>query len=283
MKKYHGIIVPVVTPLSDPFTVDLPAVKPLFDFIIGGGVSAIFVLGTTGEGPALSLDQQKKFILESKKAIAGRVPLLVGISGASGADTLEMGRFAVNAGADAIVAAVPCYIPAESDDEIFGFYSALAQEFPGKVFVYNMPAMVKVAFSPELAVRLLGIPGIAGYKDSSGVFEDFARVVKAAKPLGKHLFIGPEHLTKAAMEIGGDGGVNGGANILPELFARLVKAIDDGDTAAADQAQREIEAFQPQYGTPCTAPSVVRSLKYLLARKGLIQNITAFPNLPKSC
>ena len=283
MKKYHGIIVPVVTPLSDPFTVDLPAVKPLFDFIIGGGVNAIFILGTTGEGPALSLDQQKKFIIESKKAIGGRVPLLVGISGASGADTLEMGRFAIDAGADAVVAAVPCYIPAESDDEIFGFYSALAEAFPGKVFVYNMPAMTKIAFSPELAVRLLGIPGIAGYKDSSGVFDDFAQVVKAAKHLGKYLFIGPEHLTKSAMEIGADGGVNGGANILPGLFTRLVKAIDDGDAAAAEQAQKEIEDFQPQYGSPCTAPSVVCALKSLLAQKGLIKNITAFPNLPKPC
>jgi len=281
MKQYHGIIVPVVTPLSDPYTLDTAAIKPLFDHIIAGGVSALFVLGSTGEGPALSMDNQKRFIVESAKAIAGRVPMLTGISEASGADTLAMADFAMEHGSAGIVAAVPCYIPAEMDDEIFNFYSVLAERYPGKVFVYNMPSMTKVSFSPELAVRLLAIPGIAGYKDSAGDFEAFVKVVRGAEKYGKMIFIGPEHLTKPAMEIGADGGVNGGANYKPEMFTRLVKAIDSGDKAAADRAQKEIEDFQPEYGTPCTTASVVRGLKYLLGKAGIIKNITAFPNLPK--
>ncbi|MBE6387514.1 MAG: hypothetical protein E7045_05585 [Lentisphaerae bacterium] len=69
------------------YTVDIPAVKPFFDYMIDGGVHAVFILGSTGEGPALSCAEQKKFILESVKVIASRVPLLVGISGASGAES----------------------------------------------------------------------------------------------------------------------------------------------------------------------------------------------------
>lgn len=280
MKKYHGILVPVVTPLDSPGTVDLPAVRPFFDYMINGGVHGIFILGSTGEGPALSIAEQKKFILESVKVTTSRVPLLVGISGASGMESIELGRFALEAGADAVVAAPPCYIPAENEEEIFNYYKILSEEFSGKLFVYNMPALTKVAISPDLALRLLALPGVIGYKDSSGILEDLLYVLRESRDLGKAIFVGPEHLTLQAMLAGADGGVNGGANLLPELFSGLVAAVDAGDAEKMNALQREIEAFQPNYGTPCTCPGVIRALKRALSGKGLIKNILAFPNLP---
>lgn len=280
MKKYHGILVPVVTPLDSPGTVDLPAVRPFFDYMINGGVHGIFILGSTGEGPALSIAEQKKFILESVKVTASRVPLLVGISGTSGMESIELGRFALEAGADAVVAAPPCYIPAENEEEIFNYYKILSEEFSGKLFVYNMPALTKVAISPDLALRLLALPGVIGYKDSSGILEDLLYVLRESRDLGKAIFVGPEHLTLQAMLAGADGGVNGGANLLPELFSGLVAAVDAGDAEKMNALQREIEDFQPNYGTPCTCPGVIRALKRALSGKGLIKNILAFPNLP---
>ncbi len=279
-KKYHGIIVPAITPLADPETIDLPAVKPLFDFMIAGGIHGIFILGSTGEGPALKLSEQKKLITESVKAIAGRVKLLVGISGASGAETLEMGDFAIQAGADAVVAALPCYIPATSEEEIINYYTVLGQRFPDKVFIYNMPALTKINIQPELAVKLLSLPGITGYKDSAGDFDNLVTVIKSAKHLGRAIFVGPEHLTGPAMLAGADGGVNGGANVKPEMFADIVKAVDEQDMELYERTKKAIDDFQPLYGTPCTCPSVIRSLKRELSRMGMIRNITAFPNLP---
>ena len=280
MKKYHGIIVPAITPLATPYTVDIPAVKPFFDYMIDGGVHAVFILGSTGEGPALSCAEQKKFILESAKVIASRVPLLVGISGASGAESIELGKFALEAGADAVVAAPPCYIPAQNEDEIFNYYKVLSEEFSGKLFVYNMPALTKISITPDLALKLLALPGVIGYKDSSGILEDLLYLLPKAKNLGKSVFAGPEHLTMKAMLAGADGGVNGGANFMPELFSSLAEAVENGDTEKMNELQRKVEDFQPEYGNPCTCPGVIRALKRKLSEKGLIKNIMAFPNLP---
>ena len=279
MKKdilWHGIIVPAVTPMKDPYTVDLTAVQKHFDYMIGGGVNGIFILGTTGEGPAIGHEEQRKFIREAVKAVSGRVPLLVGISEASGADTLEVGKFALEAGADGLVAAIPCYLP-PSDEDIYSFYQTLAETFPGKVFIYNMPGMCKVNLNPELVVELLKLEGIAGYKDSSGVIEDLKYVVeRTAKPC----FVGPEHLTMDAMNFGAAGGVNGGANLYPELFANLVKAVDNNNISARDAAQKEILSIQKIYGPVPCANTCICGLKLELARKGLMQNITAFPLQP---
>ncbi|MBO5694389.1 MAG: dihydrodipicolinate synthase family protein [Lentisphaeria bacterium] len=279
MKKdilWHGIIVPAVTPMKDPYTVDLTAVQKHFDYMIGGGVNGIFILGTTGEGPAIGHEEQRKFIREAVKAVSGRVPLLVGISEASGADTLEVGKFALEAGADGLVAAIPCYLP-PSDEDIYSFYQTLAETFPGKVFIYNMPGMCKVNLKPELVVELLKLEGIAGYKDSSGVIEDLKYVVeRTAKPC----FVGPEHLTMEAMISGAAGGVNGGANLYPELFANLVKAVDNNNISARDAAQKEIMSIQKIYGPAPCANTCICGLKLELERRGLMQNITAFPLQP---
>ncbi len=274
--RWHGIIVPAVTPMKDAFTVDPDAVRTHFDYMIKGGVDGIFILGTTGEGPAIGHGEQRKFITAAVQAVSERVPLLAGISEASGSDTLEVGKFALEAGADGLVAAVPCYLP-PSDEEIYGFYRTLAETFPGKVFIYNMPDMCKVNLKPALVADLLKLEGIAGYKDSSGVISDLKYVVERTD---KPCFAGPEHLTMEAMEFGAAGGVNGGANLYPELFASLVKAIDNGDTAARNAAQKKILSIQKIYGPVPSANSCICGLKRELARKGLMQNITAFPLQP---
>lgn len=281
MKKYHGIIVPAVTPLSDAWTVDPEGTEKLLESVIRGGVNGIFILGSTGEGPALSAREQRRLIALAVKITAHRVPLLVGISGASGADTIEAGRYAIQSGADAVVAAVPCYLP-NTDREILHYYRTLAQEIPGDIFAYNMPALVKKSFSPELAAEILALDGIAGYKDSSGDLVALRRVLEIAGETAKRkcVFIGPEHLTLQALAMGVDGGVNGGANLRPELFAALYRAFLERDAARADELQHEVLSLQSIYGDPCTCASVIRGLKYQLAQRGIIKNILAFPSLP---
>jgi len=47
-----GIVPPMITPLRDRDTLDVPGLARLVEHLLGGGVSGLFVLGTTGEGPA---------------------------------------------------------------------------------------------------------------------------------------------------------------------------------------------------------------------------------------
>ena len=109
------------------------------------------------------------------------------------------------------------------------------------------------------------------------MIEDLKYVVeRTAKPC----FVGPEHLTMDAMSFGAAGGVNGGANLYPELFASLVKAVDNNNISARDAAQEEILSIQKIYGPAPCANSCICGLKLELERKGLMRNITAFPLQP---
>ena len=95
------------------------------------------------------------------------------------------------------------------------------------------------------------------------------------------LLIGPEELTLPALRMGGDGGVNGGANLRPELFAALFRSVRENDAGGRiDALQREIVELGRLYRTAPGAPGVIRGLKYELARLGVIENVLAFPSCP---
>lgn len=101
----------------------------MIDRVIAGGVHAVFLLGSTGEGPALAMEERKRFLSVCVKAVAGRCPLLAGISGASFAEAKALGQFAAEAGVDAVVAAVPCFLPPEEEEDLL-YYRLLAPGGP---------------------------------------------------------------------------------------------------------------------------------------------------------
>lgn len=278
--KVHGIVVPLVTPLSSPERIDEEAAERMIEHVIAGKVHAIFILGSTGEGPALLPEEQRRMIRVCAKAAKGRVPLLVGISGSSAAAAAELGRFAAAERADAVVAAVPCFLPPE-EEEIVAYYRMLVREIRLPLFVYNMPSLTKVPLKIGTLRRLAELPGIAGYKDSSGDLEAFREAVELfGSRDGFSLLVGPEELTAEAVAMGGDGGVNGGANLRPELYVGLYEAAKAGDRERLSVLQNKVLDVVRTYGSPVTTGNVIRQLKYELSRCGLIRNILASPSLP---
>ncbi len=50
----RGIVTPLLTPLRNTNAVDEECFERIIEHVIQGGVSGVFVLGTTGEGPAIA-------------------------------------------------------------------------------------------------------------------------------------------------------------------------------------------------------------------------------------
>ena len=248
--------------------------------MIEGGVHGIFILGSTGEGPALSGEAQREFIRICVDAVGGRVPLLVGISEASAVESVRLGKFAAEAGADAVVAAVPCYLPPDEDEQV-AFYRYLAEAVPLPLFVYNMPSLTRVSLQLSALERILVLPGVVGYKDSSGDLAAFRAVLErfGSRP-DLSLLVGPDELTGEAVLLGGDGGVNGSANLNPRLFADLYEAAKRKDSGKVAELQARVLEQGKLYGTPVTTAGVIRRMKREAARMGLCRNVLAVPTLP---
>lgn len=240
MEKLHGIVVPIVTPLTPDAEIDYPATEKLVEHLITGGVHGIFALGTTGEAQSLSAQQRAAFATFVGQKIAGRVPYIVGVSDTSIADSLELAKTAQAAGACGVVATPPYYYaPAQND--MVNWFTALADASPVPVYLYNMPSHVKVNIAPETAAKLAKHPNIKGLKDSSHnmtYFQSLSYLTKDEEDFV--LFVGPEEQTAQAVLLGGAGGVNGGANMFPELYVKSYEAAVAGDLETLRKCQKAI-------------------------------------------
>ena len=138
-----------------------------------------------------------------------------------------------------------------------------------------MPAHTRTVFDDDTLKLAMDLPNCPGFKDSGGDLE-YMRNVLALRNDHRpdwRVYVGPEHLTAAVTALGGDGGVNGGANVLPQLFTDLFTSKGD----ERDRLQSRVEAFGRLYRLADGESAVVRGLKAALAAEGICSNRCAEP------
>ncbi len=122
--------------------------KRLIEHILAGGVRGLFILGTSGEAPGLSYRLRRELIERVCRQVNQRVPVLVGITDTSLVEAHQMAQHAADCGVSAVVSAPPYYFAA-SQEELVTFVEKLVAGLPLPLFLYNMPQMTKVQFTPE--------------------------------------------------------------------------------------------------------------------------------------
>ncbi|HOC19853.1 MAG TPA: dihydrodipicolinate synthase family protein [Vicinamibacterales bacterium] len=273
-----GIVPPLVTPMRGRDELDVPGLERLIEHVLDGGVSGLFVLGTTGEGPSLGYRLRRELVERTCRQVRGRVPVLVGITDTAFVESLALARFAADAGADALVAAPPYYLPG-GQPELREYLRHLVRELPLPLFLYNMPSLAKVSFEIETVRYAMDDPRVAGLKDSSGdmaYFRDVAALL-ARRP-GWSLLVGPEERLLEAIEAGGQGGVNGGANLFPALYVGLYEAFRAGDTARARRLHAQVvRVSESLYRIGRHPSAVIKGIKCALACLGICDDFMAEP------
>jgi len=276
-QKLRGIVPPLVTPLLDRDTIDVDGTRRLIEHVIAGGVSGIFVLGTTGEAPSLSYQLRRDFIKLACEVVNGRVPVLAGVTDTSFVETIQLARVAQDAGVTTVVLATPYYFPA-GQTELTRYIGQLVKELSLPLMLYNMPSLTKVWFEIDTLRSLAEHEQIVGVKDSSGDIKYFEQLLtlKQDRP-DWSMLIGPEHLMATAVKMGGDGGVNGGANLYPELFTKLFRAADQGDEKQVALLQQRVDKLQQIYDVGKYASRHIKATKCALSLRGICSDHMAEP------
>ncbi len=267
-----GVIPPLVTPLAGRDEIDRPALDRIIEHVLSGGVHGLFLLGTTGEGPSLSHAAQRTLVTEATMLVRQRVPVLVGITDSSFSESVQLARFAAEAGADAVVLAPPYYFPMHQTD-LRHYCVAIAREVPLPVFLYNMPTHCKVTFELDTVKHLIDEPNIVGFKDSSAQMLFFNQLLTLAK--GRPDFsvlMGPEELLAEGVLMGGHGGVCGGANLCPRMYVDMYEAAVTGDLRQVHVLQQRILRLSSKIYSVGLAPSgYLAGLKAAMSLLGLCE------------
>lgn len=275
---FKGIIPPLITPLNLDFSLDRKSLGKVIEHVITGGVHGIFILGTTGEFPSLSQKTKLELIKATLEMVSGRVPVLVGISDCSFEESIELAKNAKISGADILVATTPFYMNI-GQEELVNYYEKLADSIDLPLFLYNMPGNTHKHIAPNTLAKLANHSNIIGIKDSSGNLENFKAYIEVLKDFPDFtLLVGPEEILARTLEMGGHGGVTGGANLFPRLYVGLFEAFEKGNKTRMTELQGNICFLSDQlYENETYSSSYLKGLKAAMSFEWLCQGNLALP------
>jgi dihydrodipicolinate synthase/N-acetylneuraminate lyase len=146
-------------------------------------------------------------------------------------------------------------------------------------FLYNMPALTKVSFDIDTVRALLDEPRICGIKDSSGNMVYFHRLCQLVKERPDwSILMGPEELLLDAVLAGGHGGVNGGANVFPQLYVALYQAAVAGDLVRARLLHEQVmRVSSTLYQVGRYSSAIIKGIKCALSHLGVCDDFMAEP------
>ncbi len=207
-----------------------------------GGVAALVVCGTTGEGATLSPAEHSQLYRLAAETAAGRMKIIAGIGSNDTAGALDMARRAEDAGADGLLMVTPYYNKTTQAGLIEHFtYVADRSSLP--LIVYNVPSRTGVAVAPETYAVLADHPNINAVKEASGDIGQFART-KALCGDRLVFYSGNDSDTVAMMALGAKGVISVASNLVPAAVSRLCQRCLAGDfTAAAAMNERYMDLF----------------------------------------
>ena len=236
--QLKGIVPPVATPFTEAGDVDIASLENLINFLIGGGVHGLFMLGSTSETATLTFKKRVQILETAARVAKGKVPLLAGTMDSGTERVIEHAMAAKEAGMDALVVTAPYYIK-PSQAEIIEHFRQIKAEVGLPIVAYDIPVNVQTKLAPETVLQLFDEGTVIGLKDSSGDEGNFRRLLiekKRSRP-DFAIFTGSELIVDGVLIAGASGSVPGIGNVDPHGFVKIWDAVQAGDYATATAEQ----------------------------------------------
>jgi 4-hydroxy-tetrahydrodipicolinate synthase len=258
-----AVWVPLVTPFRDG-RIDLTSYRRLIEHYVAQGVSGLFPLGTTGEAPTLDETEFDAIVAETVDAVAGRVPVFVGIGGNATHKVIKTIRRVEKYGFSGIVSVCP-YYNRPTQDGMRAHFTAISEATDCDILIYNIPYRTSVNLENDSVLRLAELKNIVGIKDSAGSITQSLELL-ASKPSGFSVLTGEDHLFLPLLCSGADGGILASSHLATDRFVEIARLVAAND----HQAARSIwTSLQPLIAN-LFAEANPMPLKHCLWRRGLI-------------
>ncbi len=273
-----GLGIALATPFKQDFSIDFEALGNLVDFQIENGADYLVVLGTTGETVTLTNEERHSVARFVAERAAGRVPLILGMSGNSTYHLVKEIKHTDFSGYDAILSVVPFYNK-PSQEGMRLHFEAVAQASPVPVVLYNVPGRTGANLDAATTLRLAAEhpEKIVAIKEASGRMGQIREILEK-KPKAFVVLSGDDALTAPLMAMGARGVISVIGNALPAEFSKVVHLCQQGKFAEAASLDRRL---QPFYRT-LFAEGNPSGIKALLAMRGFANDILRLPLTPVS-
>ncbi|OAA87615.1 dihydrodipicolinate synthase family protein [Clostridium ljungdahlii] len=228
-----GVFTPMITIFDENGQFDSKSNRAMIEKLISDGIYGICILGTTGEFFNLTFEEKKQYIKFASEVIDGRVKLIVGTGSTNLKEVIELGKFAEENNADAILVLPPFYFKLD-DNHVFEYFSIIAENTNLPMILYNIPQNTKVNLSPDLVLKLANkYENIAngGVKDTTPALANVRNFVEKVKSVHKNfaVFSGIDEYLIPNLIIGGNGIVGTQTNTQAKLMVETYKTFMNKD------------------------------------------------------
>ncbi len=268
---FSGSIVALVTPMTADGGLDWAAWDRLLDFHLTEGSDGIVVAGTTGESPALTLEEIEELTRRAVARCRGKIKTIVGCGTNSTATTVARTRLLSRLGVDGVMIVAP-YYNKPPQEGLYRHFAAAADASAVPVILYNVPSRTSVDVQPVTIARLARHPQIVAVKEATGTVQR-ARDLLSVCGEDFALLSGDDATFVDLMGVGAKGVISVTANVAPRSMRQTCAAALAGDLPAA----RAIDAaLQPLHRDLFVEASPI-PVKWAVARMGLIGGALRLP------
>ncbi|MCS7386854.1 MAG: dihydrodipicolinate synthase family protein [archaeon GB-1867-005] len=259
--KFHGVIVPLITPFNEDLSIDFEACKWLVNYLAERGVNGIFPYSTTGEFVHLKQEEGLNLVKAVMDEISGRVWVLPGISSNCTEHSIEFGREVADLGVDGAIITPPFFFKIDNM-KLKRHFSMVAQKVDLPLIIYNIPSATGINIPVSLYVDLANeFSNIVGAKITFDSISYMRRLIHEVKSVRKDFSIltGLDDHFLNTLIMGGDGGIMALANVAPQIHVEVYRCWKNGDLMGAVNTFEKLVRLAEIYDVASTFPTAVKT------------------------
>ena len=238
LREVMGIIPPLTTPFTQNGRVYQEGLETLVEFQIEKGTHGLFICGTYGSGPIMTIEERKQVHEIVVGQARGRTTVIAHVGTTSTEQSVELAKHAEATGADCVASISPYYFR-HKERTVVEYFSQLVEAADIPVWVYNNPKCSGVTITPSF-LRHLADVGVQGIKDSGFSYIDFTHFMLGMEDKDFSFVVGTEGIALPAFMSGAQGCVSGLANVFPEMMVELWDLFKSRDYEKAAELQMRV-------------------------------------------
>ena len=268
-KKYSGIVIPAVTPLTADHRLDHAAVERIFSNFYQYDVMP-FILGTTGEASSLPVYIKDEYIQLAVKLKKPGSILYAGISSNCLEESVDLAKKSFDEGVDVVATTLPSYY-ALSEYQMKKYFEQLAEAINGPMIIYNIPATTHMSIPLQLIDELSHHENIVGSKDSERSEERLKESIVLWKDREDFShFVGWAAKSAEAL-LNGSGLIPSTGNLYPSVYKEMLQAADAGNSEKVYVLQKLSDVLGGLYQSGRTLGESLWALKFLMQQVNLCE------------
>lgn len=221
-----SLIVPTLVPYNENLEIDFQSLKNHYE-ILQKHVDKIFIFGTSGEWPCITIEEKIKIL----KTVIDIIPiekLIVGVHSFNIKDVMILVEECKRLNIRSIISLPPIYYK-PSKENFIRYYETICEKFENEVLLYIYPDVQGYTVPREWILELLDkCSNVVGIKITCRDYKyvlDLMRSVKEYKHNVK-IYLGNGYYMLIHKVAGGDGIIDIFLNIAPRLYKEAIMKND---------------------------------------------------------